>query len=44
MTMNTFLNRTVAAVRDVFTIDPKVEIFLHKTQVEVRRTSRLWGV
>jgi hypothetical protein len=42
--MNRFLNRTAAAFRDVFTIDPKVEIFLHTTQVQVRRNSRLWGV
>lgn len=44
MKMPRILARTFEAFRDVLTIDPKVRISLDCTHVDVRRSSRLWGI
>jgi hypothetical protein len=42
--MPRILTRALDVVRDVLTIDPKVRISLDRTHVDVRRSSRLWGI
>jgi hypothetical protein len=42
--MNKFLARAAASVRNVFTADVATTRFLEQTHVDVRKSSRLWGV
>jgi hypothetical protein len=42
--MTSFLARAAATVRNAFTADVATTRFLEKTYVEVRQSSRLWGV
>jgi hypothetical protein len=43
-TMNRILAAAIEAVRSTFTTDSPTTRFLDKTQLDVRRNSRLWGV
>ncbi len=42
--MNKFLARAAASVRNAFAADVATTRFLEQTYVDVRKTSRHWGV
>jgi hypothetical protein len=42
--MNKFLARAAASVRNAFMTDAATNRFLEQTHVDVRKSSRLWGV
>jgi hypothetical protein len=42
--MNKFFARAAASVRNVFVTDAATTRFLEQTHIDVRKSSRLWGV
>jgi hypothetical protein len=42
--MNKFFARAAASVRNAFAADVATTRFLEQTHVDVRKSSRLWGV
>jgi hypothetical protein len=42
--MNKFIARAAASVRNVFVTDVATNRFLEQTHIDVRKSSRLWGV
>ena len=42
--MNALIARAAASVRNVFVTDVATNRFLEQTHVDVRKSSRLWGI